>query len=82
MRKYTNQNNIQTVELYCNCCGRKIRTEKDMILEGVFHGEVQWGYFSEKDGETHSFDVCETCYDQWVSNFQIPVEKKIENELL
>ena len=32
-----------------------------------------WGYFSKKDGETHSFDLCEECYDKWIGGFQIPV---------
>ena len=53
-----------------------------MIVEGVFHGQVQWGYFSGKDGESHSFDLCETCYDKWIAAFQIPVERNLENELL
>lgn len=82
MRKYRNQEENQELEIYCNCCGRRIKTQKDMIVEGVFHGQVQWGYFSGKDGESHSFDLCETCYDKWISAFQIPVERNLENELL
>ena len=53
-----------------------------MILEGAFPGHVQWGYFSEKDGEVHDFDLCESCYDKWIGSFRIPVEVKRENELL
>ena len=48
MRKYENQKERQIQEILCNCCGRKIRIEKGMVMEGVFHGQVQWGYFSEK----------------------------------
>ena len=47
MRKYENQKEHQVQEILCNCCGRKIRIEKGMVMEGVFHGQVQWGYFSE-----------------------------------
>lgn len=82
MRKYENQKENQLQEVYCNCCGKKILTDKGMIMEGVFHGQVQWGFFSQKDGEIHSFDLCEKCYDQLVAGFQIPPEKKIERELL
>lgn len=82
MRKYTEQMRTPSVEIFCNCCGRQLRTEKDMVLEGVFPGHVQWDYFSEKDGEIHAFDLCESCYDKWIASFQIPVEVKRENELL
>ena len=82
MKKYTKQMEAQYLEVYCNCCGRQLRTQKDMILEGAFPGHVQWGYFSEKDGEVHDFDLCESCYDKWIGSFRIPVEVKRENELL
>ena len=82
MKKYTEQTNPYSLELFCNCCGKQIRTEKDRVMEGVFPGHVQWGYFSEKDGETHDFHLCEDCYDKWTASFQIPVEVKTENELL
>jgi hypothetical protein len=51
-------------------------------MEGVLPVTAFWGYFSEKDGEHHTFDLCESCYDKWIAGFQIPVEKKIENEML
>lgn len=82
MRKYKNQEGGQLVEVYCNQCKKKLIVEKGQILEGVFHGKVKWGYFSEKDGEVHSFDLCEKCYDQWISGFQIPAEKLIEHEFI
>ena len=46
------------------------------------NGRVQWGYFSEKDGESHSFDLCEACYDKLTAGFKIPPEKNTEKELL
>ncbi len=82
MRKYENQNERQIQEIFCNCCGKKIRIEKGMVQEGVFHGQVQWGYFSKKDGESHTFDLCEECYDRLTAGFQIPPEKNMEWELL
>lgn len=82
MRKYEDQKERQIREIFCNCCGKKISVKNGMETEGVFHGQVQWGYFSEKDGETHRFDLCEECYDKIVEGFRIPPEKYMEKELL
>ena len=82
MRKYTNQKHEELEEICCNRCGKKIRLENGMLEEGIFHGKVTWGYFSEKDMEQHEFDLCEACYDKMIQAFTIPVDRKIENELL
>ena len=42
--------------------------------EGVFSVDYTWGYFSDKDGERHSFDLCESCYDELLRSFRIPAE--------
>ena len=81
MRKYENQNERQIQEIFCNCCGKKIRIEKGIVQEGVFHGQVQWGYFSQKDGESHSFDLCEECYDRFTAEFKVPVEEEEATEV-
>lgn len=59
--------------LYCNGCGRKIEEEKGIIREGVLRVETRWGYFSRKDGEKHTFCLCEECYDKMVKMFVLPV---------
>lgn len=82
MRKYEEKNENQVVEVYCNCCGKKLAVKDGVIMEGVLPVTAFWGYFSEKDGERHTFDLCESCFDKWIAGFQIPVEKKIENEML
>lgn len=82
MRKYKDELKNQLAQLYCNCCGKEIKVEDGMIMEGVFSAHVVWGYFFEKDGESHKFDLCEACYDKWISSFRIPPEKEIENEFL
>ena len=46
--------------------------------EGVFSADYEWGYFSEKDGERHSFDLCEECYDRLIASFKLPAD--IENK--
>lgn len=82
MRKYKNQTETQLTELFCNRCGKKIPLKNGIPQEGVFCGEASWGYFSEKDGEYHSFDLCEKCYDEWRKSFKIPVEIKKATEML
>ena len=41
---------------------------------GGIQCDQTWGYFSEKDGEHHSFDLCESCYDELLKSFLIPAE--------
>ena len=68
MRQYKTEE-TKVIETYiCNKCG------KDMKQEDVLSVDKRWGYFSEKDNEVHHFDLCETCYDEIISTFQIPVE--------
>ena len=61
-------------KMVCNCCGKELMVKGGIVREGVFSAEYSWGYFSEKDGETHSFDLCEECYVKWIGGFKIPVE--------
>lgn len=75
-------NNNEIEEVICNCCGKKIKAERGIIKEGVFMAEIKWGYFSKKDGEVHSFDICESCYDKMTESFQIPIERKQVREFL
>ena len=82
MRKYKYQRGKKLAELYCNRCGKKIVMKNEIIQEGIFHGEILWGYFSNKDAERHEFDLCEDCYDKMTADFIIPVTVKKEKELL
>lgn len=68
--------------IVCNKCGRKLTMEKDCIIEGYFQADYTFGYFSNKDGENHQWDLCEDCYDAIVAAFQIPVTEKEETELV
>ena len=53
-----------------------------MIREGYFSADVIFGYFSNKDGLRHRWDLCESCYDALTASFQIPVEENEESELV
>lgn len=76
MRQYRKETKeIGCVEkIVCNQCGKEIPVFNGHENEGVFHADYQWGYFSEKDGQRHRFDLCEKCYDSLLQGFQIPVE--------
>ena len=53
-----------------------------ILMEGCFHAETAFGYFSNKDGKRHSFDLCEECYDKMIEGFAIPAEEEEISELL
>lgn len=73
---------MKKYSLFCNMCGKEIKTEKGTAREGVLSVEQGWGYFSGKDGEIHSFDLCEKCYDELAGQFRIPVTVRRQTELL
>lgn len=76
MRQYQKETKeIEIVQrIICNKCGKEIPVSNGRGTEGVFHVDYTWGYFSEKDGEHHTFDLCEACYDAWLKEFRIPAE--------
>lgn len=76
MRQYQKETKeIENVQkIICNKCGKEIPVLNGREAEGVFHVEYTWGYFSEKDGERHTFDLCEACYDALLQSFEIPAE--------
>lgn len=63
-------------KVICNCCKKEIRIQNGIPEEEFLSIEKKWGYFSNKDNETHCFDLCEECYDRWIRTFEIPVERK------
>ena len=74
MRQYQVKEIKEIKKIICNKCGKEIPVINGRAEEGVFSVDHTWGYFSDKDGEKHMFDLCETCYDEWIRTFQIPVE--------
>lgn len=82
MRQYQDADKKTLEKIVCNQCGRELKLENGIIQEGVFSGEAHWGYFSEKDGENHWFDLCESCYDRLLKSFLIPVTTEEDTELL
>lgn len=74
MRQYKLKETREVKKIVCNCCGKEIPVINGTPREGVFSVDYEWGYFSGKDGEKHSFDLCESCYDNLTETFQIPVK--------
>ncbi len=60
--------------IICNKCGKEIKAVDERIEEGVASLEIEWGYFSNKDGEIHQIDLCESCYDELVEQLKVPVD--------
>lgn len=82
MRKFSEQESRKLTEVRCNCCGRKITVTNGIVREGCIRVEAPFGFFSQKDGQTHCFDLCEACYDKITADFQIPAEIREETEFL
>ena len=82
MRQYNIQETKEVTKIICNKCGKEIPVSGGHEMKGVFRVDYEWGYFSEKDGERHAFDLCETCYDRMAGSFRIPIEKEEQTELL
>ena len=80
MKKYNKNGQLET--LICNGCGKKLAVSQGIIREGAISIDHVWDYFSEKDGEIHRFDLCESCYDQMRAQFTIDVEVEEQVELL
>ena len=73
MRVYKEQK-LQSV--CCNKCGKNISLKNGVMTEGVFSVDYRWGYFSNKDGKKHAFDLCEECYDKIIKKFKYSVEEQ------
>lgn len=67
---------------YCNKCGKEIHVKYEAAFHGGAELQVEWGYFTRKDGEKHTFCLCEACYDKMISGFQIPVKVEHKTELV
>lgn len=69
--------------IYCNCCGGQICTAEKKSETSFLTIDKEWGYFSRgRDGEIHSMDICEACYDKWVQTFAIKPQNRQITEYL
>lgn len=82
MRKYIGENSVALKEARCNSCGRTFLIENGMPKEEIIEIEHVFGYFSDKDGEKYSFDLCEACYNRIIKEFAIQAEIQEVREFL
>ena len=82
MRKFLNNETKELEKVICNQCKKELNVKNGILMEGGFHGEVTFGYFSNKDGKKHSFDLCEECYDKMIDGFAILVEEEEISEMI
>lgn len=66
----------------CNMCGRKIEFEGEIPREDYITVHKKWGYFSNKDGKTCRYIMCEKCSDELIKRFAVPAEITDTTELL
>ena len=82
MRIYMDEGKNTLKQVVCNQCGKVLKIKNGILMEGVYEGNQKFGYFSNKDGICHSFDLCEECYDKLIEGFTVEVTKEEVQELL
>ena len=82
MREYLNLQENEISKVFCNQCGKELTVENGYVMDGSFAVDYGFGYFSNKDGEKHSWDLCDDCYDELVKSFKIPITETAILEFL
>ena len=65
--------NEVTTDVICDCCGKSCRMYYTDVNEQSHYNfefmtlETHWGYFSDKDTEKWTAQVCEKCVDEKLS---------------
>ncbi|MBO5087850.1 MAG: hypothetical protein J6C01_04180 [Lachnospiraceae bacterium] len=68
--------------IYCNKCGHEIKFINGIAHEDYVFVSKEWGYFSQKDGKTQEFVLCEGCVEKLEREFAIPAVWKDTTEML
>lgn len=67
---------VKKVEnIYCNRCGKKINRHSNKYVD-FLDIKKRWNFLSKFDNEIHSFQLCQKCYINFISEFKIPVERE------
>lgn len=82
MRTYLGNKEKQLEAVFCNCCKKELLVKNGILKEECITVSHDFGYFSERDGETQEFDLCEECYAKITARFKIPADSKERMELL
>ena len=68
--------------IICNRCGIELKMKNDIVYEDYLCIQKKWGFFSEKDGMTQEFILCEKCVERMEKDFLIPSKWYETTELL
>lgn len=82
MRTYLEAKEAELISVICNCCGRELSVKNGILEEEGIEVRHTFGYFSENDGQTEEFDLCEECYRKITGKFRVPVRGRTELELI
>lgn len=64
---------MEKQKVFCNQCGKELKKINGILHEDGLFVRKDWGFFSGKDLQIHTFNLCESCYDYMISEFVIPV---------
>ncbi len=62
-----------TDKIICNMCGGEIPKDNYGNFVDYLDVDKRWGYNSPYDNAVHKFDLCEKCYTEIISRFEIDV---------
>ncbi|MBE6023143.1 MAG: hypothetical protein E7231_07905 [Cellulosilyticum sp.] len=71
---------LEGAKQYCNSCGRVINVEGSSQEDHLQIRKV-WSYFSSNELVGQSFNMCQACYNKMISNFKIPVEEIVIDDM-
>lgn len=58
-------------KVICNRCGKEVKFENGMMIDDELHDiSVQFGYYSNRDGEYWNFHLCEDCLVEITKDFK------------
>lgn len=61
-------------KIVCNSCGKAAKHPDCTDITPV---DIEFSYGSEQDGQTWSFDICDTCIKDIVAKFKVPPKKEL-----
>ncbi len=64
----------EVIGITCNKCGKSEKGENIDWMSNIESFNHSFGYGSNKDTETHKFELCDDCYDEFIKTFKISPE--------
>lgn len=80
MRIYDEKHKL--LKVVCNQCLKETDAERGILKEDYFMVKKSWGYFSDRDGEVDSWDLCQSCYDKLIQSFKLKPSLCHKTELM